>query len=116
MPPIPESYGPCCSCGRRDAMNIIQLVGRAPVPGTGWGCLVCDLPMDGAMAVLCQACLRNNLPIRFIVFGYVSHLQRFPYALMDKTDFQHDLDKHDGDRAYISPVWEIYPPGRGLIW
>lgn len=52
------SLGTCCMCGRADGVrNIIQLELRAPIAGHGWGCTVCDLPLDGAIAVICDDCL-----------------------------------------------------------
>ena len=51
------NLGPCCMCeGLEGVKNIITLSRRSAVPGHGWGCLVCDLPSDGAYAVLCDDC------------------------------------------------------------
>jgi len=38
--------GACCACGRSDSLvrNVVMLEQRASVPGTGWGCLLCNLP------------------------------------------------------------------------
>lgn len=49
------SLGKCCLCAN-DAKVIICLPRRAPMPGKGWGCVVCNLPMDGAISVLCKLC------------------------------------------------------------
>lgn len=53
--------GACCGC-RRDleddvvCRTLICLDRRAPMPGRGWACEVCDLPPDGAIVVLCDEC------------------------------------------------------------
>ena len=59
--PLPDevvegpSLGPCCMCAG-DGVNIIMLDRRAVIPGHGWGCFICGLPRDGAVAVLCNGC------------------------------------------------------------
>lgn len=54
-----ESLGTCCLCETdRNVRNILALPKKSPTPGTGWGCAVCDLPADGAMAVVCDDCLK----------------------------------------------------------
>ena len=48
--------GPCCCCGGTERVrDIVMLSRKAPVPGTGWGCVVCGLPNDGASYVCCDA-------------------------------------------------------------
>ncbi len=58
----PPDLGPCCACGKSgpDVRNIMMLHVRAPVPGTGWGCFACKLPLNGAVAVLCDICLLTH--------------------------------------------------------
>ena len=54
----PRSLGPCCQCECTDGVrNIFLLNRRGAIPGRGWGCVVCGLPPDGAVAVLCDACV-----------------------------------------------------------
>lgn len=57
MPSIYE-LGPCCGCGRvgRDVRRVVQVPRLCPTPGRGWACLLCDLPADGAIAVVCGRC------------------------------------------------------------
>jgi hypothetical protein len=53
------SVGPCCICRIDDPTvvhNILMLNAQAPVRGRGWGCLECKIPMNGAIAVVCQTC------------------------------------------------------------
>lgn len=35
---------------------LLSLQKKSPTPGRGWGCVVCGLPADGAMAAVCNAC------------------------------------------------------------
>jgi len=45
--------GPCCACeGFESVRNVLMLHVKMTVPGQGWGCLVCGLSFDGALAVL----------------------------------------------------------------
>ena len=61
----PIDLGMCCACrlAGPTVRNIMMIPFRAPVPGKGWGCLVCRLPSDGAVAVVCDACLESGAPI-----------------------------------------------------
>lgn len=62
-------FGPCCCCGQRPGTQIVSLPFYAPVPGTGWGCYICGLPQDGAVAVVCDACMQEEREIRYAVVG-----------------------------------------------
>lgn len=92
-------FGPCCACGhpRTTVRNIVMLHKRAPVPGTGWGCCSCGLPMDGAIAVICDPCLAqyktapNN--IRFAADGPVLEKKRIPIDQLTES-FDHDYQFH----------------------
>jgi hypothetical protein len=69
---------------------------RAPIPGTGWGCIACGLPNDGAVAVLCDMCFkfeRIGPRLRFVVKGYVSERKR---ALLADCiiPFEHNIYFH----------------------
>lgn len=69
------SLGPCCICEREaDVKTIVMLPIRAKIPGHGWGCVVCNLPGDGASAVLCDACVGDyaagNEPLQFVCRGF----------------------------------------------
>jgi hypothetical protein len=67
-------------CERHNkSTNIITLPLKAPVKGTGWGCVVCEAPFDGAMAVVCHGCV--DLEPRYVVNGKVGESkQRIPIA------------------------------------
>ena len=96
--------GTCCNCTAFPATAIMMLNRRAPVPGTGWGCVVCDLPCDGAVAAVCDDCADAlavaEAPPRFVCVGYPSAGKRTGYFEIDaKPDaiFEHDPAKHMDD-------------------
>jgi hypothetical protein len=91
-PPEPApDLGPCCNCGStEDVRNVLMLNHRAPVPGTGWGCVVCNLPHDGAVAVLCDSCADKGDPIRAVCVGYPKNGKRMPLDQLPQGDFEHD--------------------------
>lgn len=91
-------FGPCCNCGRTDGVrNIIMLSRRGPTPGRGWGCVVCGLPLNGAIAVVCDDCV--GVEPKFVCLGYPVTLGRFPVADLPPERFDHDMTKHpEGDR------------------
>lgn len=64
--------GPCCACERtgEPLRNLLMLPYKAPVAGTGWGCVVCHLPADGAVAAICDACLEVGAPVVAVCDGY----------------------------------------------
>jgi hypothetical protein len=94
--------GPCCACeATAGVRNIIMLHKLAPILGTGWGCVVCGLPCDGAIAVLCDGCVGAKRPARFAVFGLASERRRIPVADL-ADDFDHDLAKHRAHEALQS--------------
>lgn len=88
--------GPCCICGQPGptVRTLIALPQKAPVPGTGWGCIVCDLPNDGAVAVACDACLEAEAEITEACHGYPGEGRRMAVTGLIKGAFKHDLTKH----------------------
>jgi len=91
---VDELIGPCCACGlTRNVRNVIMLDKRAPIAGTGWGCVVCGLPSDGAVAVVCDDCLDEEAPLKFICKGYASQGDRAPIETATEP-FGHDLALH----------------------
>jgi len=85
--------GTCCGCGGSiNVRNIIMLDKRATVEGFGWGCFQCGLPMAGAVAVLCDACL-GILEPKFACVGYPSENKRVPVEELTEA-FEHDMSKH----------------------
>jgi hypothetical protein len=72
--------GPCCACGQEGTAvcNVVMLDRRVPpgYEGTGWGCMSCGLPADGACVVLCDECLADTASWRHAVLGYPLDKQR----------------------------------------
>ncbi len=93
---IAPDLGPCCACkGTRAVRNIIALPFEGPVPGTGWGCVQCGLPANGAVAVVCDECLESNAERVEICYGYPGDKGRTPMpAEASRIAFDHDLSKH----------------------
>jgi hypothetical protein len=72
---------------------------RCLVPGHGWGCAICNLPADGAVAVLCIECEpiyhADASALRFACRGYPASEGRVPINELPTEHFDHDLNKHD---------------------
>jgi hypothetical protein len=97
-------FGPCCACGKERPKwaedlpgswppNIIMLEQKAPTPGTGWGCVQCGLPLDGAVAAICDDCLNIGRPIRFAIDGFAKDKKRVPIESLT-GEHKHDMSKH----------------------
>ena len=86
--------GSCCDCGTNSGVrNIVMLSFRSPEPGVGcWGCVVCGLPMEGAVAVLCDRCVASAGPL-MACLGFPRENRRIPYSQLTQP-FEHDLRKH----------------------
>lgn len=99
--PIPDDeptidLGPCCACGGTEAVvNILMLSHEAPQHATGWGCAICGLPANGALAVLCEGCLTaKNKPTQICV-GYPGDGVRIPLEQAKQAPrFEHNMAKH----------------------
>jgi hypothetical protein len=90
--------GPCCVCETREGViNVLMLDQRGPMPGQGWGCAVCGLPCDGAIAVLCDPCFYGGAALRFACAGYASTGKRVPIDALPPGEFKHDAAKHAED-------------------
>lgn len=93
--PGPIDLGPCCACEAPGPHpNIVALSYTAPQPGTGWGCVQCGLPPEGAVAVLCDGCVTFKRDIRFVVDGLPVDQQRVAVADYDAEPFNHDPAMH----------------------
>ena len=91
--------GPCCICEKPNgACVIIMLPRRGLVPGHGWGCFECDLPCDGAVAVICNECepifQADESALRFACRGFPASDGRVPVEELPPGDFDHDMSKH----------------------
>jgi hypothetical protein len=92
----PLELGPCCACGKAGptVRNVMMLNKRGPTPGKGWGCFQCGLPMDGATAVLCDACLEGKAKIIWVCDGYPKDGVRVRVDALSPERFDHDMSKH----------------------
>lgn len=101
-----QNMGPCCACLQPGTQaNVLALPYRAPVPGTGWGCVVCELPADGAIAVLCDSCIEKGADPVCIVHGFVMDGGRVGVDDVEKIPHEHDQEVHKRDEARIA-AWE----------
>jgi hypothetical protein len=101
--------GRCCACDLVGELpNLMMLAHRGPesAAGKGWGCVVCGLPADGAMAAVCRRCIPDDWQpgqpqpggeIRFACTGYVGEPGRVPLAELSES-FEHDHAKHTAMR------------------
>jgi hypothetical protein len=94
-----KDFGSCCSCGSTShAANFLLLEHEAPVPGSGWGCAICKLPANGAIAVLCDTCLKQVNPVlTHVIFGYPADKKRVSYDSVSNTCFKHTMELHEPD-------------------
>jgi len=99
-------FGTCCTCGKsgQTVRNILMLPRKAPVPGTGWGCVVCGLPSDGALSVLCDDCLGEQKEPRFAILDFALKQLRIPLEEISKERFDHDLQKHRNFELLMQPA------------
>jgi hypothetical protein len=93
--------GPCCICrGTRKVRNVLQLHQKAPIAGRGWGCVVCHLPADGAVAVLCDKCFEDfrakRTSLKEACRGYPAEDGRIPIGELTGSH-EHDMSYHAGE-------------------
>jgi hypothetical protein len=86
-------------------VNIIMLRHKSPIPGRGWGCFVCDVPADGATAVVCRECFGDRddpgavIPrLRWACRGYPGSDGRVPISELTGVH-EHDEDVHASEYA-----------------
>lgn len=100
----PRPRGPCCACGLpfppKGRFNVVMLGWRGPVPGKGWGCVICGLPSDGAVAIICDTCCASFVAgddvIKTAVVGYALDPGRVPVSSLTERH-EHDRSKHSED-------------------
>jgi len=94
--------GPCCICNIASALvrTVLMLDRLSPIPGHGWGCLVCELPPHGATAVVCETCFKlyraGDVELRYACTGYagVDGRTRFDDLV---GSYGHDPVKHQAE-------------------
>lgn len=93
-----EHFGPCCACERENATILYCLPFEAPEGQNGWGCVLCDLPPRGAIAVLCEACAIADATPLFVTAGSdITEHKRIAIDELAQTPFNHDEGKHRVD-------------------
>lgn len=106
--------GRCCICEIEgpEVRNIVMLDVSSPEPGNGcWGCLVCGLPQAGAVAVLCDVCVRmdpnlNLKRLKFACLGYPGENRRIEMALLkSRPPLEHDPAKHVAEAPPVDVMW-----------
>lgn len=98
--PEAPDLGSCCVCGKTGptVRNVLMLKFKAPQPGKGWGCFVCGLKNDGAVAVVCDECLGDpdagsKVDIKFACVGYPQDNQRISLDQLAEP-FDHNMARH----------------------
>lgn len=85
----------CCACGEVKVLrNILTIERRAPEIGTGWGCVQCGLPQDGAVAIVCDDCLNADTPVFLVCLGHAMGQERIPLRDLSPKPFSHNLALH----------------------
>jgi hypothetical protein len=94
--------GSCCCCGQSGptVRSIIMLDKKSPVVGHGWGCVVCNLPADGACYVQCDACFDAKREPVFACRGYPAVDGRCPMEELTEP-FIHDVAAHRAIEARL---------------
>jgi hypothetical protein len=98
---VSSELGPrrCCICDemKTPCRQFAMMPVKGPRPDHGWGCVVCHLPNDGAIAVVCDECAndpdKGYEDIRFICDGYGDNPGRLPIAEFT-TPHEHDNRFH----------------------
>lgn len=94
-----EIKGRCCACGKEKPLrNFMCIAKRHPTPGKGWGCVVCEVPPDGAVAAICDDCLESQATIVEVCAGYPPEAGRVPLSALTEP-FDHDWSKHKEEIA-----------------
>jgi hypothetical protein len=77
--------------------NLVMLPWRAPIDGTGWKCEYCQLPADGALAVVCDRCIESGrIPSR-ACYGKPEDNQRIKIEQLQDRPFEHLSECRLGD-------------------
>ena len=103
-----NNLGPCCICKCKERVrNIVALDRKAPMPGRGWGCCVCELPSDGACAVLCDRCLeeysKGRASLRYVCMGYPGKDGRMLIANLEGKH-EHDMGIHEAYEKRLASI------------
>jgi len=93
--------GPCCACRRQDVelRNVVCMAFRGPITATGkgWGCAVCGLPTDGAIAIVCDDCRESDAAILDVCAGYAADPARVEASPLRGRPWEHRRERHGGE-------------------
>ncbi len=95
--------GPCCACRRGDVVLRVVVLQDFRVPksalGKGWGCVVCAIPGNGAIAVLCEPCAAAQAPVVDVCAGYPTEAGRAEAEPLRAFPWSHirAFHREDGD-------------------
>jgi hypothetical protein len=92
--PHSKDLGPCCTCNLKPATTVVFVNERAPIDGTGWGCLRCGIPPNGAVSVICEDCKKKQIPIKKVCVGKPAEGRRALLEMTTGEKFDHDYSKH----------------------
>ena len=109
MPTLVQSADMRCGTLQR-VRNIVMMDRKAPIPGHGWGCVVCGLPSDGAIYVACDGCLEANRNPIYACRGYPETEGRI-YVGDLRGEHEHDLAIHETEGEFTGGLPAI--PGAG---
>ena len=99
---IELDLGTCCACGEAEGVrNILLLEQKSPGGGQGWGCVVCGLAPDGAVAVLCDGCHLAGAEVKFACVGYPGKNERIPVGRLG-GEHKHDMAYHPEESASLN--------------
>lgn len=91
--------GPCCICeSTKDVDNLLQLDFKVKSESC-WGCWQCGLPVEGAVAAVCDACMekyKDDVDIETkLKFLMDTAERRIPMPpVEERVPHVHDLSKH----------------------
>ena len=97
------SLGKCCCCETdTNVRTVLQLQYKTPIEGRGWGCMVCNIRLDGATAVVCDDCyrlmLQDKAQLKFACRGYPESDGRIPIHRLT-IPFDHNWMFHESEEA-----------------
>lgn len=99
-----NEFGTCCVCemGDMEDCGLVQL-GYKMESESGWGCLQCGLPMEGAIAVVCSDCYdkygeKIEDQIKYLIDGKKGRIPVPPVE--NRVPHEHDLSLHPEVNKY----------------
>ena len=86
----------CCICMQTKpyVRTGVECLFAGPVPGLGWGCDICRLPNNGAIALLCDHCLESGKAPLAVCGSYPWAADRVLMQEMKLVPFRHDPAIH----------------------